>query len=205
MRFTTHPSASAGRTHRKIPASLVYEEMDGVPYYYQGYRAVLTKQKTKEDIMGASALQSAVVSLLIHVLYKFLPFDDYLIATNEPGLHIATGDNLANDIAVFDQASLPTPLDDKYFNVPPRVVIEVDVKIDLPANRSETEYVYDKTQKMLDFGVERVIWILTRTRRILLAEPNQPWLLVDWETSIEVLPGCRFELGTLLRSKGVIE
>lgn len=154
--------------------------------------------------MGASALQSAIVSLLTHILYKYLPFDDYLIATNEPGLHLATGNNLSNDIAVFDQSSLPTPLDDKYFSVPPRVVIEVDVKIELPTNVSETEYVYDKTQKMLDFGVQKVIWVLTKTCRTLIAQPNQPWLLTDWDTSIEVLSGCHFELNPLLRSKGVI-
>jgi len=191
-------------TSRKVPASLIYEEIDGVPYYYRGYRSVLSRQKTKEDIMGASALQSAVVSLLIHILYKFLPFDDYLIATNEPGLHLKTGSNLSNDIAVFDQSSLPTPLDDKYFSVAPRFVIEVDVKIELPANISETEYVYDKTQKMLDFGVQKVIWVLTKTRRTLVAQPNQPWLLTDWDTPVEILPTCIFELNPLLRSKGVI-
>lgn len=191
-------------TIRKIPASLIYEEIDGVPYYYRGYRTVLSRQKTKEDIMGASALQSAVVSLLVHILYKSLPFDDYLIATSEPGLHIEKGSNLSNDIAVFDQASLPIPLDDKYFSVPPRVVIEVDVKIDLPANVSETEYVYDKTQKMLDFGVGKVIWILTKTRRTLIAQPNERWILTDWDDSVAVLPGCSFELNPLLRSKGVI-
>ena len=91
---------------RKIPASLIYEEINGVAYYYRGYRAVVSKQKNKEDIMGASALQSAVVSLIIHILYKYLPFDDYLIATNEPGLHMGPGNNLSNDIAVYDQASL---------------------------------------------------------------------------------------------------
>lgn len=189
---------------RKIPASLLYEEIDGVPYYYKGYRSVLSRQKTREDIMGASALQSAIVSLLIHILYKYLPFDDYLIATNEPGLHIATGSNLSNDIAVFDQSSLPTPLDDKYFSVPPKVVIEVDVKIDLPINLSETEYVYDKTQKMLDFGVQKVIWILTKTRRTLIAEPNERWILTDWDDTVEIMPGCSFVMNPLLRSKGVI-
>ncbi|MBC8156401.1 MAG: hypothetical protein H7Z72_26235 [Bacteroidetes bacterium] len=115
-----------------------------------------------------------------------------------------TGSNLSNDIAVFDQASLPVPLDDKYFSVPPRVVIEVDVKIDLPANVSETEYVYDKTQKMLDFGVGKVIWILTKTQRTLIAEPNQRWILTDWNDDVEILPGCNFVMNPLLRSKGVI-
>ncbi len=204
MSVTPRTPTPNSSTSRKVPASLIYEEINGVPYYYKGYRAVLSRQKTKEDVMGASALQSAVVSLLIHILYKYLPFDDYLIATNEPGLHIEKGSNLSNDIAVFDQASLPTPLDDKYFSVPPRVVIEVDVKIDLPANVSETEYVYDKTQKMLDFGVDKVIWILTKTHRTLIAKPHERWILTDWNDTVEVLPGCNFELNRLLRSKGVI-
>ena len=204
MSVTTRIRSQNTLTTRKIPASLMYEEIDGIPYYYRGYRSVLSRQKTKEEIMGASALQSAVVSLLIHILYKYLPFDDYLIATNEPGLHLATGNNLSNDIAVFDQSSLPTPLDDKYFSVPPKIVIEVDVKIDLPANLSETEYVYDKTQKMLDFGVQKVIWILTKTRRTLIAVPNDRWILTDWDDSIEIMPGCNFELNPLLRSKNVI-
>ena len=204
MSVPTQPTARNEPPSRKVPASLVYEEINGISFYYRGYRSVLSRQKTKEDIIGASALQSAVVSLLIHILYKYLPFDDYLIATNEPGLHIATGNNLSNDIAVFSQSSLPTPLDDKYFAVPPKVVIEVDVKIDLPANLSETEYVYDKTQKMLDFGVEKVIWILTKTRRTLIAEPNKRWILTDWDDTVEVMPGCSFELNPLLRSKNVI-
>ncbi|GAB3500351.1 hypothetical protein GCM10027341_25490 [Spirosoma knui] len=204
MSVTPRTSSRKSPLSRKIPASLIYEEINGVPYYYQGYRAVLSRQKTIEDIMGASALQSAVVSLLIHILYKYLPFDDYLIATNEPGLHMGVGNNLSNDIAVFDQSALPTPLDEKYFSIPPRVVIEVDVKIDLPANVSETEYVYDKTQKLLDFGVQKVIWVLTKTQRMLVAQPNERWILTNWDDVIEVLPGCSFELNPLLRSKGVI-
>ena len=204
MNITPRTRSQNSPASRKVLTSLIYEEIDGVPYYYRNYRAVVSRQKTKEDIMGASALQSAVVSLLVHILYKYLPFDDYLIATNEPGLHIATGNNLSNDIAVFEQASLPTPLDDKYFSVPPKIVIEVDVKIELPANVSETEYVYDKTQKMLDFGVQKVVWILTKTRRTLIAEPNERWVLTGWDDTVEIQPGCSFQLNSLLRSKNVI-
>jgi Uma2 family endonuclease len=199
------PSSVPTRSHtRKVPATLVFEEMNGIHYYYRGYRAVLSRQKNQEDIMGASALQSAVVSLLIHILYKYLPYDDYLIATNEPGLHISPGNNLANDIAVFDPALLPIPLPDKYFSVPPVVAIEVDVKIDLPANQTETEYVYDKTQKLLDFGTGKVIWVLTKTRRTLIAQPNQRWILTNWDDEVEILPGCSFQLNPLLRGKNVI-
>lgn len=45
---TTHernaPDNVAESAHlRKIPASLIYEEIDGVPYYYRGYRSVLSR------------------------------------------------------------------------------------------------------------------------------------------------------------------
>jgi len=117
MSTTSFDPVSDVPTADPAAAGLVYEEIDGVPYYYRDHQAALANHKTHEEATGASALQSAVVSLLVHVLYKYLPFDDYLIATNEPGLHLAPGSNLANDIAVFDQASLPVPLDDKYFSV----------------------------------------------------------------------------------------
>ena len=116
---------------------------------------------------------------------------------------MALNDNLGNDIAIFDKAQVGK-LKGRFFDVPSKVVIEVDVKIDLPANVSETEYVYDKTQKMLDFGVEKVIWILTKTRRTLIAVPNERWILTDWDDTVEVMPGCGFELNPLLRSKNVI-
>ncbi|RRB03705.1 Uma2 family endonuclease [Larkinella rosea] len=205
MSVSTRPKAQNPSSGRKIPPSLKYEEIDGVPYYYKGYRAVLSQKKTVEEIMGASALQSAIVSLLIHILYKYLPFDDYLIATNEPGLHLKTGSNLSNDIAIFAQNKLPVPLDEKYFSVPPEVVVEVDVKIELPTDISETEYIYQKTEKMLAFGVQKVIWILTKTQKTLIAEQGKRWVITDWDDAVEVLSGCSFELGPLLRSKKVIE
>ena len=36
----------------KIPDYLIKEVMDGIPFYYKGYKDVLNKTKTKEEIMG---------------------------------------------------------------------------------------------------------------------------------------------------------
>ena len=46
----------------KIPEALVYETLDGKPFYYKGYREVLSKKKTLEEIMGCSTLQAELVS-----------------------------------------------------------------------------------------------------------------------------------------------
>ena len=123
---------------------------------------------------------------------------------NESGLHLKTGSNLSSDIAVFEQSSLSFPLEDKYFSVPPQVVIEIDVKIELPTNVSETEYIYKKTQKMLDFGAQKVIRITTKTRKILIAQPNERWILTNWDDEVMILPDCQFQLNTLLKSKNII-
>ena len=64
----------------------------------------------------------------------------------------------------------------------PKVVVKVDIKAfieitDYPAK--EIDYIFDKSQKLLDFGVERVFWVTTKTRKIFMAIQNQNWLIMD--------------------------
>ena len=54
------PGAAKPRKTRKVPDYLIYEIMDGQPLYRKGYKAVLNKSKTLEDIMGSSTLQSEI-------------------------------------------------------------------------------------------------------------------------------------------------
>ena len=49
------------RNVKKIPDFLIREVMDGQPLYYRGYRDVLRKLKTIEDIMPCSTLQATIV------------------------------------------------------------------------------------------------------------------------------------------------
>lgn len=48
-------------------------------------------------------------------------------------------------------------------------------------------YLTEKTEDLLAAGVERVIWMLTETRKVVVAEPNTPWLLAKWSDSIPVI------------------
>lgn len=54
----------------------------------------------------------------------------YLLATNKIGLHLAVGDNLGNDIVIFEKEKVGK-LQGKYFDIPPKIVIEVDIKADV--------------------------------------------------------------------------
>ena len=188
-----------------VPDSLRHETLNNKPVYRRGFRDVLAHKKNIEEIMGSSSLQAFVISILFTEITRYLP-DTYLAFTSESGLHLGHNDNLANDIAIFELSDLKK-LDQFYFSVAPKIVVEVDVKINLDNQEfmSPTDYVNIKTQKMLDFGVERVIWITTAeaARKVMVAEPGKDWILTNWSTEIDVAPGCRFSLEALIDARGL--
>ena len=115
---------------RKIPEYLVKEVLNGIPIHYKGYKAVLRKEKTLEDIMGASGLQSFIVSYIYKLLVRQLSDDMYHILTGETGLHLELNDNLSGDIVLFEYDQLSVKIiDTHYLNIPPKIDIEIDVNI----------------------------------------------------------------------------
>ncbi len=115
-----------------IPDKLIYEEMDGNLVYYKNYHKVLLSQATIEEMIGSSVSQSMVVSLILRFLYKQLPEDKFFVLTNELGLHLKKGDNLSADIAILDAKDSHLNISaEHYLPVPPKVVIEVDLKADV--------------------------------------------------------------------------
>lgn len=190
-------------TSRSIPEYLVYETLNGRPLYRKGYKEVLANLKTPEEIMGSSDLQAILVSILHGFLFGQINRKKYLLATSESGLHIASGNNLSNDIAIFDKDKVT--IKGKYFDIPPKLVIEVDVKVDLtefPAR--ELDYFYEKTDRMLDFGIEKVIWITTKSRKIFTASRTTPWLTQNWDTDVTILDDCVLNLARLLADEEVV-
>jgi Uma2 family endonuclease len=189
---------------RKIPSFLVYEELDGHALPYRGYLDVLSGNKKPEEIMGSSSLQSVIIYIVGLFIGNTINRKKYTIATNEAGLHIGIGDNLANDIAIFDKKTTPT-LNDKYFDVPPKLVIEVDIKVDLSETtwNNELEYLLAKSQKMLDFGVESVIWITTKSKKIFVISADKNWYLTNFNENIPLLDGAVLNLGQLLEAEEI--
>jgi len=186
-----------------IPKALIWEEMDGQPIYYRGYRDVLNGHKTIEEIMGSSIYQAYLVNLIATYLTIHLPKRKFFVLSNEAGLHLRRGNNLNNDIALIRRERMPNLFSDQYLDVPPDIAIEIDTKADFSEGMSESEYYQKKTRKLLDFGVEKVIWIYTKTRQIQVAERNSPnWLLMDWESEVHVAEGCSFVLTRLLEDDG---
>ncbi|MFD2570627.1 hypothetical protein ACFSUS_08285 [Spirosoma soli] len=95
-------------------------------------------------------------------------------------------------------------LNEKYFNVPPIIAIEVDVNIEPEEfEGKESGYVHEKTERLLDFGVERVIWITTQPKKIFVATRTDPWLTQNWDADVPVLNDVVLNLAGLLTEEGI--
>lgn len=196
------PRRPAPKPRRKIPDALIYEIMDGTPIYRKGYRDVLSGKKTIEEIMGASTLQSVIVAYLVIQIGKFIDDDAYFLLTGESGVHIDHRNNLANDIAIYDQTVLtPVKISKKYADVPPQIALEIDVEADT-SEMTENGYIYKKTRKLFDFGVQKLIWVLTDAQVVIVATPERIET-VDWHTDVEIMDGNRFNIGAYLAKKGI--
>lgn len=189
---------------RAIPESLVYEYLDGKPIYRKGYKDVLNKKKKLEEIMGTSGLQSYILWYLLQVLAKKLDTKKYVALPNEIGTHIAHRENPASDIGIFEKSVLtPNRVTTKYVDVPAKIFIEVDIRAAVE-DLGETGYINLKTRKLLDFGAEKVIWILSEIQQIIVAEKGaKNWLWMDWNESVELLDGIQINIGAYLKEEGI--
>lgn len=179
-----------------VPASLIYEWDDGQPIYYRGYQEVLMGKKTAEEIIGDSTLQAWIKSKLYLFLCNTLLDKGYEVLVGEIGMQLAPKSTRAADIAIF--AAQDLVLSDKYSARPPEVVIEIDVKADYPNSGKLIEYYERKTQKLLDFGVKKVIWVFTDSETVLVVENGQKsfW---EWTDEVEILAGVK------VRLEGIVE
>lgn len=186
----------------KIPNILIHEIIDGKPYYLKGYREVLGQTKTVEDIMGSSSLQAFLITYLTIWIGKQIDETKYHILTNEAGLHIDRKNNLAGDLLIFDSKRLTIDkINKNYASVAPIISIEVDIGIALEGF-TEHHYMTLKTNKLLDFGAEKVIWFLTEAKKVIVATKNNEWRVCDWNQNVEILDGISVNVGQYLKDKG---
>jgi len=188
----------------EIPEALVYEMMDGKPIPYRGFEAVLNQEKEPEDIMGSSGLQSIIVSAILRHLFRVLPEEKYEIVTNEAGLHLDKNNNLSTDIGIYLSEKLPVAsLTNHYLNIPPQLAIEVDTKASMVSFNNPADYYHKKTQKLLDFGVEMVIWIFSESKKVMSANAGEDWITADWHKEINLLNGVMINLSEILKKRGI--
>ena len=195
----SRPRRTGRLSARNIPLALVYEMWQGKPVYYRGYRDVLAGKKTIEEVMSCSDLQGVLVYLLGLYIGNSINRKKYLISSNETGLHLGQNDNLGNDLAIFEKEKVGK-LKGKYFDVPPKIVIEVDIKADVSDFEGKLDgYLIQKSQKLIEFGVDKILWVITSAQKVYIIDRNDPtWYVVNWSENIAVLDDCVLNIKQLL-------
>lgn len=189
---------------QNIPKHLIYEMVDGVPIYYKGYKEYLNDTEQRNALGASGLLQSTLATLITTQLHLLLAqhYDKkYLVLTNELGILFKKKSWRAADLGIIEHdkvKSLLKELNNEYIKTPPKIVIEIDTKADLSEFDNSFGYYQKKTKELLDFGVERVIWIYTDTQTVMLAEQGQPWQLQDWTESFEVLENVVLNVSDLM-------
>jgi len=180
-----------------IPEVLIYEKVKGKPIYYRNYREVLKGELPLEAVMGSSDLQAYLVALFVALLYSRINTEKFLILTNEIGFYTSENSFRLLDIAVFERKNFK--FSGGYTKIPPKLVIEIDTKADLSSYQSVEDYIFEKTQELLDAGVEKVIWILTKPKKVLIAERNKKWIVQNWNEPFKVFEDLEVNLEELLK------
>jgi hypothetical protein len=188
---------------KKIPPYLIYEIFDGKPVYFKNYRKVLNGTLKPEEIMGSSGLQAIIIEYILWVLFSKIDRKKYKALTNEQGQHLDKNNNLSADIAIYDTNVFDVKDADKHYtSVPPKIQIEVNIDADTEDFGSPDNYVFRKTEKLLNFGVEKVIWVMSDAKKVIVATKKANWEIIDWNKQIDVMDSINFNIGNYLRENG---
>lgn len=184
---------------QKIPEVLIYEMVDGIPIYYKGYREYLEGAIQIEEIMGSSYLQALLGTELVILLSRLLDMSKYRIMSNEIGLKFAKGSWRAADLVVYEKSKLKgIAIDNKYLEVAPEIIIEIDTKANLEEVENPLGYYQEKTDQLLEFGVQKVVWIFTETQKVMIAEDRDNWQIVSWHKELEIMDGVQVNIQEII-------
>ncbi len=184
-----------------ITDSLIKDILDGEAIYPKQHQAVLRHEKKTDDVVGSSSLQSLILWYLSRIVLKPLDDRQYYVFTGEPGLHIETNNNFSGDLMIYQRGQIAL-FDNHYFDTPPLVNVEIDVEID-NTTVSDYEYMQRKTSHLLRFGVQRVIWVLSFSKQVIMAEPEKDCLVIDWHKDIELFNGLIFNIPGYFAEEGL--
>ncbi len=187
--------------NKKLLKELIYEEVNGKPIYYKNYKLVIKGKKTLEEVMASSGFHSLILEIIRDYLKKMLR-RAYIILTGEVGVRTNSGYR-ALDIGIFNFEKIKPYLNkDKILPICPIIAIEIDTKAQLKEGEY-MNYIYEKANDLLNSGTNKVIWILTKPRIILIAQKGKSWEIKKWDDDIEVMENITFNLDKLLREVGI--
>ena len=151
--------------------------------------------------MASSGFHSLILEIIRDYLKKMLK-RAYIILTGEVGVRTNSGYR-ALDMGIFNFEKIKPYLNkDKILPVCPKIAIEIDTKAQLKEGEY-MNYIYEKANDLLNSGTDKVIWILTKPKIILIAQKEKSWEIKKWNDNVEVMENITFNLNELLKEVGL--
>lgn len=185
---------------QNIPEQLIYETYNGKIIHYKGYKDVLKGTKKIEETIGSSYIQSLIISRLFLLIGKYIRVD-FEILTSEVGLKIGKNSMRAADIAIYEKSQLQNIKDfNKLLDIAPKYVIEIDIKAAKEDIDDTTSYYHHKTDQLLEFGVETVVWIFTNSKKIMIAQKGKKnWETTSWDETFHTIENIAVNIAELTK------
>ena len=188
------------RKNEPLLKELIYEEVNGKPIYYKNYKLVIKGKKTLEEVMASSIFQSRIITALINLLSSKLNPIGYVVLGSELGVRTKKGFR-SIDIAIYRKDDIKAYKNLlRYAPITPLICIEVDTKAELK-NKDIMDYISEKINDLFQKETNKVIWILTKPRIILIAQKDRSWEIKKWEDDVEVMENIKFNLNKLLKEE----
>lgn len=192
--MTTSMANTEDTTQVEVPEVFIAEYLDGIPMYYKGYKKIINNPSQIEEIGGAGAIHSILLSYFIKLLAIKLDESKYWLMTGETGFKPEKKNHFNLDVAIYKKENLlPDAIGYEYINVAPELVIEIDTSVEND-NVTKDEYIFGKTQRFLQFGTGKVVWVFSKTKLVMIAQPRIPWQVHPWSTHLELLDDVRFNI-----------
>jgi Uma2 family endonuclease len=200
------PQTKLNQLKKVIPAYLIRETIDGIPFYYTHYKKVLSKKKTFEGIRADHGLHALIKTYLMLLFARVLNYKMYQPVSGEVGCYLDAHNKFALDVAIYDKGVLtPDKITDQYIDVNPKVVIEIDLKVTLEDTGVDlfAPFVLAKSKKLLSFGTERIIWVFTKSNAVIVVKPGNTWEVFQLDDDVVVMDGLVMNIGKYLEEEGI--
>lgn len=174
-------------TQNSTSEALIYEILDGQPIYCN---SPIGEGRTSEE-QTAKRLETFLIAVISRYLNLHLDFRRYFIGTNVRDIEASPNDRLAASLVVYEK---------KEEQLVPLIAIETDNCAKPTEFLSMDAYIATKTKKLLDIGVQQVIWIKLNDKLLAIfnASMRGRMNIASWNEGVELLGGFYFSIQQLL-------
>lgn len=119
---------------------------------------------------------------------------------SEVGVQIGKKKWRSCDIAIYEKTRLKGfVFTNKYMNIAPDYVIEIDTKADLTKYQYQHDYFIKNTRELHEFGVRKVIWIFTKNIPVIWESESADTIIIrdGWDHDVTITDGMTFNLQRL--------